>query len=168
MKKITTIAAALLAVSALAILGGKAMAVEKNKHTQVITRAGELASYEGSSQFFTGKVTVQPLFDAKHPDAPVTGAYVTFEPGARSNWHFHPTGQHLVVTDGVGRTGTVDGRVEEFKTGDMLWCPAGVKHWHGAAPDHSMTHFALTGALSDGKNAEWLEPVTDEQYNGKK
>ena len=168
MKKITIIAAALLTIGAVGMLGGKSMAAEKNEQTQFIIRAGEQNSYEGPSQFFTGKVTVQPLFDAKHPDAPVTGAYVTFEPGARSNWHIHPTGQHLVVTDGIGRTGTIDGRIEEFKTGDVLWCPAGVKHWHGAAPDHSMTHFALTGTLPDGKNADWLEPVTDEQYHGNK
>lgn len=167
MKK-TIIAATLLMMSALGIHEGETMAAERNEQTQLLTRSGEHTPYEGPSQFFTGKVTVQPLFDAKHPDAPLTGAYVTFEPGARSNWHTHPTGQHLVVTSGTGRTGTVDGRVEELKPGDVLWCPAGVKHWHGASPEHSMTHFALTGTLPDGKNATWLEPVTNEQYHGKK
>lgn len=167
MKRSALITAALL-TSVASIFGGQAMAAKNDNLTQTITRFGTLPSYKGPSQYFTGSVTVQPLFDPKHPDAPVIGAYVTFEPGARSNWHTHPTGQHLVVTEGVGRTGTADGKVEEFKKGDVLWCPVGVKHWHGAAPDQSMTHFALTGTLPDGKNAEWMEPVTDEQYDGGK
>ena len=166
MKRLSFLVAALAFIAAASIQGGETMAADSVQGNQVLTRAGSQSSYQGPGQYFTGKVTVQPLFDPKHPDAPVSGAYVTFEPGARSNWHMHPAGQHLVVTAGVGRTGTVDGRVEEFKAGDVLWCPAGVKHWHGAAPDQSMTHFALTGTLPDGKNAEWMEPVTDEQYNG--
>lgn len=167
MKRFAFITAALL-LSGASLLGGQAMAADHDKLTQTITRSGALSPYKGPSQFFTGNVTVQPLFDPKHPDAPVSGAFVTFEPGARSNWHTHPAGQHLIVIEGVGRTGTVDGTVEEFKTGDVLWCPAGIKHWHGAAPDQSMTHFTLTGTLPGGKNADWMEPVTDEQYNGGK
>lgn len=166
MKKIAFALAALIATSGFTQFGGQAMAEENSKPTQAIARAGSRAPYKGPGNLFTGNVTVRPLFDPKHPDAPVSGAYVTFEPGARSNWHTHPAGQHLIVTDGVGRTGTVDGNVEEFKAGDVLWCPAGIRHWHGAAPDQPMTHFALTGTLPDGKNAEWMEPVTDEQYNG--
>lgn len=135
---------------------------------QAITRAGTQASMKGPAEFFTGEVTIQPLFGAKQPDAPFGAAYVTFEPGARSHWHTHPIGQHLIVTDGVGRTGTVDGKVAEFKAGDVLWCPKGVKHWHGASPTTPMTHIALTGTLPDGKNVDWMEPVTDEQYNGGK
>jgi quercetin dioxygenase-like cupin family protein len=82
-------------------------------------------------------------------------------------WHTHPTGQHLLIISGVGRTGEWQGKVEELKAGDVLWCPPGVKHWHGASPDKAMTHMAITGALPDGKNVEWMEAVTDEQYNAK-
>lgn len=144
-----------------------AQAAEPGKGTQMITPAGSQASVKGSSQFFTGNVRIDPLWSAKHPDAPYTGGYVTFEPGARSFWHNHPTGQHLVVTSGVGLTGVWGGKVQEFKTGDVLWCPAGVKHWHGASPTTAMTHLAITGTLPDGKNVEWMEEVTDEQYNAR-
>lgn len=149
------------------IYGGPAMA-EDAKREQVIYQAGSQPTVKGSSDYFTGNVTVQRLFAPKHPDAPFGAAYVTFEAGARSFWHMHPKGQHLIVTDGIGRTGTMDGKVEECKTGDALWCPAGVKHWHGASPTSSMTHIALTGALPDGKTVEWMEEVTDEQYKGGK
>ena len=95
--------------------------------------------------------------------APYTGAAVTFAPGARTAWHTHPGGQRLVGTDGVGRTQQWGGPVEEFRAGDVVWCPPGVKHWHGAAPDGPMTHLALTG-VRDGQVVEWLEHVTDEEY----
>lgn len=95
-----------------------------------------------------------------HPTAPPTS---TFEPGARSAWHTHPAGQRLVVTAGVGRTGVWGGPVVEIKAGDAVWCPPGVKHWHGAAPGTAMTHIALTG-LTDGQNVVWMEKVSDAQY----
>lgn len=98
-----------------------------------------------------------------HRTAHYSGGLVTFEPGARSAWHVHPAGQHLIVTEGVGRTGVWDGPVVEIKAGDALWCPPGVKHWHGATPGSSMAHIALTG-VKDGKNVEWMEKVSDEQY----
>ena len=164
MKRFFFIIPSLVLITGSNIHGGQAMA-DDTRQTQSITRAGTQPLMKGSPEYFTGNVTIQPLFGTKHPDAPVSGAYVTFEAGARSHWHTHPAGQHLVVTDGVGRTGTVDGKVEEFNVGDVLWCPKDIKHWHGAAPDSSMTHLALTGSLPDGKNVEWMEPVTDEQYN---
>jgi quercetin dioxygenase-like cupin family protein len=142
-----------------------AQAAETAQDDQIITRAGTHASAKGSEKFFTGNVRVDRIFTANE-SAPFTAAYVTFEPGARSFWHTHPAGQHLVVTFGIGRTGTVDGNVEEFKAGDVLWCPPGVKHWHGAAPNSAMTHIAITG-VKDGKSAEWMEEVSDRQYNGK-
>lgn len=129
---------------------------------QVITRSGTQASIKGSSEYFTGSVRVDPLFIAKDA-ALFSGAYVTFEPGARSFWHVHPTGQHLVVTSGMGWTQEVGKPKVEVKAGDVIWCPPNVKHWHGATTTTSMTHMALTGTLN-GKNVEWLEPVTDEQY----
>lgn len=148
----------------LVLSAGIANAAETPENTQVITKAGTHASVKGSEKFFTGNVRVDRIFNANE-SAPFTAAYVTFEPGARSFWHTHPTGQHLVVTFGVGRTGTADGKIEEFRAGDVLWCPAGVKHWHGASPTAAMTHIAITG-IKDGKSAEWMEEVTDAQYNG--
>ena len=167
MKLLLCAIAILILTAGAGIYGGQAMA-DNTKQGQSITRADTQAPFKGSDQNFTGNVTVTPLFNAKYPDAPFSGAFVTFEPGARSHWHTHPSGQHLIVTDGVGRTGTADGKIEEFQAGDVLWCPAGVKHWHGASPSAFMTHIALTGTLPDGKNVEWMEAVTDAQYNGGK
>ena len=149
------------------LYGGTVMAADAKK-TQNITQAGSQPSMKGSNDYFTGNVRIDPLFGAKSPDAPFSGAYVTFEPGARSFWHTHPSGQHLIVTAGVGRTGQLDGTVEDIRAGDVLWCPPGVKHWHGASPTAAMTHIALTGVSSEGKNVEWMEAVTDEQYDGGK
>ena len=159
--------AMLLSLSLIFLAGpfaGQELAAEADKKSQTISRAGSQPSVKGSSEYFTGNVRVDPLFPAKDA-APFSGAYVTFEPGARSAWHIHPTGQHLLVTAGVGRTGEWGDKVEEIKAGDVIWCPPGVKHWHGASPTTAMTHIALTGTIN-GKNVEWMEKVTDEQYNG--
>ncbi len=129
---------------------------------QTITKAGTHASIKGSNEYFNGNVRVDPLFSAKET-APFSGAYVTFEPGAHSFWHIHPAGQHLVVTAGMGWTQEVGKPKVEVKAGDVIWCPPGVKHWHGATTTTSMTHMALTGILN-GKNVQWLEAVSDEQY----
>jgi quercetin dioxygenase-like cupin family protein len=136
--------------------GGKA------RQAQTIARAGTQPSTKGPADYFTGNVRVDPLFAAKD-SAPYSGGAVTFEPGARSAWHTHPTGQHLIVTSGVGWTQQWGGPVVEIREGDVVWCPPGVKHWHGAAPKTAMTHIALTGTLN-GKNVEWMEKVSDEQY----
>ncbi len=127
-----------------------------------IKRSGSQPSSKGPAEWFTGNVRIDPLFSA-NDTAPFSGAYVTFEPGARSAWHTHPTGQHLIVTAGVGLTQEWGGRIEEIKAGDMIWCPPKVKHWHGASPTTAMTHIALTGTL-DGKAVEWMERVSDEEY----
>jgi quercetin dioxygenase-like cupin family protein len=158
----------LLALSLLASasgLAGRALAAEGDRKPQTIARSGSQPSVKGPAEYFTGTVRVDPLFPATD-SIHASGAYVTFEPGARSAWHIHPAGQHLIVTSGVGRTGEWGGKVEEIKAGDVISCPPGVKHWHGASPTTAMTHIAVTGTL-DGKNVEWLEPVTDEQYNSK-
>jgi quercetin dioxygenase-like cupin family protein len=152
-----------LLVSAVAFLDQE-LAAEPNKKSQTISRAGSQASVKGPAEYFTGNVRVDPLFPANET-ASFSGAYVTFEPGARSAWHIHPKGQHLIVTAGVGRTGEWEGKVDEIKAGDVIWCPPGVKHWHGASPTTAMTHIAITGRL-DGKSVEWMEKVTDDQYNG--
>src|SRR5205085_3195019 len=96
-----------------------------------IKRAGTQASAKGPPEWFTGTVQIDPLFQAPDP-ALVQGASVTFEPGARTAWHSHPLGQHLIVTSGKGWTQTWGGRIEEIRPGDVVWCPPGVKHWHGA------------------------------------
>jgi quercetin dioxygenase-like cupin family protein len=160
--------AILLSLSLLVSAGaffGHQLAAEENKKSQTISRAGSQASVKGSAEYFSGNVRVDPQFPA-NDSTPFSGAYVTFEPGARSAWHIHPKGQHLLVTAGVGRTGEWEGRVEEIKAGDVIWCPPEVKHWHGASPTTAMTHIAITGTLN-GKNVEWMEKVTDEQYDGK-
>jgi quercetin dioxygenase-like cupin family protein len=128
----------------------------------MITRSGSQPAAAGPAENFTGEVRVQPLFGAEDT-APYTGAYVTFQPGARSAWHTHPAGQRLIVTDGAGRIQQEGGPVEEIRPGDVVWCPPGVRHWHGASPTSAMTHIALTG-IRDGQGVEWLEKVSDEQY----
>ncbi len=159
----TFIISSALIVSFVAV-AGRALATDAPKPAQTISRAGTQAPIKGPADFFTGDVRVDPLF-ASNDAAPFSGAYVTFEPGARSSWHIHPTGQRLLVTAGVGRTGEWGGTVEEIKAGDVIWCPPKVKHWHGASPTTAMTHIALTGT-ANGKNVEWLEKVSDEQYHG--
>ncbi len=131
--------------------------------TQQITRAGEQADVTGPADHFTGLVRVVPLFPASE-EIHASGAYVTFEPGARSAWHTHPAGQRLVVVSGVGLTQEEGKPIQEIHPGDVVWCPPGVKHWHGAAPTTAMTHFAVTGVVN-AKSVEWKEKVTDDEYN---
>ena len=160
--------ALLLSLSLLVAVGALAsqiVAAEANRNSQTISRAGSQSSVKAPAEYFTGDVHIDPLFPA-NDSAHFTGAYVTFEPCARSAWHTHPTGQHLLVVSGVGRTQEWGGPIEEIKPGDMIWCPPGVKHWHGASPTTAMTHIAITGTVN-GKNVEWMEKVSDEQYQGK-
>lgn len=132
---------------------------------QQIKHAGTQPSMSGPEANFTGRVRVDPLFPSD--DAiNASGAYITFEPGARSAWHTHPAGQRLVVVSGVGLVQEWGKPVQEIKPGDVVVCPPGVKHWHGAAAASGMTHLAVTGTV-DGKNVDWLEKVSDEQYNAR-
>ncbi len=119
-------------------------------------------STKGAEGFFTGDVQVDRLFPSNEA-VHFSGAYVTFQPGARTAWHLHPAGQHMIVTQGVALTGTRDGTIIRFKAGDTVWCPPDVEHWHGATPEASMTHLVITG-IKDGQNVIWREKVTDEQY----
>lgn len=130
---------------------------------QQVTPAGSQPSVLGSAENFTGQARVEPLFGPT-PELPAAGAYVTFEAGARSAWHSHPAGQRLVVVAGVGRTQEWGQPVREIRPGDVVVCPPGVKHWHGAAPTSSMTHFTLSGIL-DSKSVEWMEKVSDAEYH---
>lgn len=131
-----------------------------------ITRAGSQASTAGSAEYFTGRVRVDPLFQAPSP-ARVASAAVTFEPGARTAWHTHPLGQTLIVTSGVGCAQRWGGAIEEIRPGDLVWFAPGEKHWHGASPTTALTHIALQEQL-DGKAVDWMEHVTDDQYAGSK
>ena len=127
-----------------------------------IKRNGSRPSSKGAAEYFTGAVRVDPLFEAPDP-ARVRGASVTFEPGARTAWHTHPLGQTLIVISGVGRAQREGGPIEEIRPGDVVWFEPGEKHWHGAAPTTAMNHIALQEALN-GKVVEWMEHVSDEQY----
>ena len=129
-----------------------------------IKRNGSQASVKGPADWFTGTVRIDPLFQASDP-ARVTGASVTFEPGARTAWHTHPLGQTLIVTAGCGQVQREGGPIEEIRPGDVVWFPPGEKHWHGASPGTSMTHIAVQEQLN-GKAVDWLEKVSDEQYGG--
>ncbi len=130
-----------------------------------ISRIGARPSSQGPSDWFTGTVRVDPLLEADAP-ARVSGASVAFEPGARTAWHTHPLGQTLLVTAGCGRAQQWGGPVAELRPGDVVWFAPGEKHWHGAAPTTAMTHLAIQERL-DGSAVQWLEHVSDEQYQGR-
>ena len=129
-----------------------------------IKRNGAQPSGRGPAEWFTGMVRIDPLFEP-HDPARAGGANVTFEPGARTAWHSHPLGQTLIVTAGCGRVQRWGDPVEEIRPGDVIWIAPGEKHWHGAAPTTAVTHIAIQEQF-DGKAADWMEKVSDEQYRG--
>lgn len=129
-----------------------------------ITRPGQTPSTSGPADWFTGTVRIDPLFAAEAPGR-AAGVHVTFEPGARTAWHTHPAGQTLIVTFGRGLAQREGGPVEEIRAGDVVWFPAGEKHWHGAAPDTAMSHIAIQESI-DGTTVTWMEKVADNDYRG--
>ncbi|OHV76087.1 cupin domain-containing protein [Rhizobium sp. LCM 4573] len=129
-----------------------------------IKRSGSQPSRRQPADYFTGTVRLDPVIETPEP-ARVRAAAVTFEPGARTNWHTHPLGQTLIVTAGFGLAQTWGGPIRVIRPGDVVWFPPGEKHWHGAAPTTAMTHIAIQEVL-DGSPVDWLEPVTDDQYSG--
>ncbi|MGN8157467.1 (R)-mandelonitrile lyase [Salinisphaera sp. SWV1] len=129
-----------------------------------IQRNGSKPSAAGPADYFTGRVRIDAPFSGREP-ARVSGAIVTFEPGARTAWHTHPLGQTLLVTGGQGRVQRDGGRIEKIHPGDVIWFEPDEKHWHGAAPDVAMTHVAIAEA-EDGRVVDWMEKVTDAQYRG--
>jgi 4-carboxymuconolactone decarboxylase len=133
--------------------------------TVEVTRSGSLPSAKGPAANFTGSVRADPLFRAEDPSR-VSGGLVTFEPGARSAWHTHPLGQILIVTAGLGLVQQWGGPIQEIRPGDVVRIPPGVKHWHGATATTGMSHIAIQEWL-DGKNVDWLEQVSSEQYQVK-
>ncbi len=129
-----------------------------------VKRSGSQPSGKGPADYFTGTVRIDPLFEAAEPGRAV-GASVTFEPGARTAWHTHPLGQTLIVIAGSGWAQRLGGPREEIRPGDVVWIPAGEKHWHGATATTAMTHIAIQEKLN-GKAVEWLEQVSEAQYRG--
>ncbi len=129
-----------------------------------IQRSGSQPSSNGPAEYFAGHVRIDPLFEAPEP-ARVRGASVTFEPGARTAWHTHPLGQTLIVTSGCGLVQCWGEPARKIRPGDVVRCPPGEKHWHGAMATKAMTHIAIQEAL-DGKVVEWVEKVSEEQYEG--
>ncbi|MGO8075312.1 cupin domain-containing protein [Rhizobium leguminosarum] len=129
-----------------------------------IKRSGSQPSAKGPADWFTGSVRVDPLFAVTSP-ARAAGASVTFEPGARTAWHIHPLGQTLIVTSGFGRVQREGGPVEEIRAGDVVSFAPAERHWHGASPTTAVTHIAIQEQL-DGKVVDWMEHVTDTQYQG--
>ncbi|MEO4044353.1 cupin domain-containing protein [Hoeflea sp. CAU 1731] len=127
-----------------------------------ISKAGARPSRPGPEEWFTGRVRIDPLFEAPSP-ARVAGASVTFEPGARTAWHTHPLGQTLVISAGFGLAQREGGPIEELRPGDVVWFAPGEKHWHGASPSTAMTHIAIQ-EMQDGKAVDWMEQVSAEQY----
>ena len=127
-----------------------------------IKRIGSQPSSKGPTDWFTGTVRIDPLFQASAP-ARTSGGSVTFEAGARTAWHTHPLGQTLIVTVGCGWVQREGGPIEEIHPGDVVWFAPGEKHWHGVTPTTAMTHIAIHEAL-DGKLVDWMEKVSDDQY----
>ncbi|WP_431297179.1 (R)-mandelonitrile lyase [Rahnella sp. PAMC 25559] len=127
-----------------------------------ITRNDSTPSQQGPESYFTGNVRIDAPFSGTE-SARVGGATVTFEPGARTAWHTHPLGQTLIVTHGRGWLQEEGGEIRDMSVGDIVWIPEGIKHWHGATPENAMTHIAIAESLN-GSPVEWLEKVTDAQY----
>lgn len=129
---------------------------------QTIRRHASQPASRGPEQFFTGEVTVEPLFQLPEPSR-LSAGLVTFQPGARSAWHSHPLGQGLIVVSGIGWTQCEGGQKTEIRPGDVVACPCGKRHWHGATATSSMSHYAIQEAL-DGRAVEWMEKVSDADY----
>ncbi len=129
---------------------------------QIIRRSGSQPSQKGPEAYFTGTVRIDPLFPAME-GSNVTGGLVTFEPGARSAWHTHPMGQNLIVVSGVGWTQCEGGPKSEIRAGDVVSCPCGRRHWHGATASTAMSHIAIT-EVRDGSAVTWMEKVDDDIY----
>lgn len=154
----------LIAAVSTAGLIASAVGTEELPNVQV-TRIGTQVSAAGPAEFFSGTVRIDAPFKGSG-QARVSGATVTFEPGARTAWHTHPLGQTLIVTAGAGRVQQWGSAVQEIRAGDTVWIPPGVKHWHGASKTTAMSHIAIAEVL-DGKVVEWMEKVSDDQYGSR-
>ncbi len=166
MKQSSVVIASVVVLAGVPLLGqqagGSEMTTPSGDNAIVVTRGQEQSSRPGPAENFTGSVRVEQRFQATGPGR-VSGALVTFEPGARTAWHSHPLGQTLIATSGVGRVQRWGDPVDEIRAGDVVWIPPGQKHWHGASPTTGMAHIAIVERL-EGKSVDWMETVTDEQY----
>lgn len=162
MKNVSKIAMAVATSAGLAAAMPAVEAETAPVHGHVISHAGDAPSGVGARTTFNGQVRYDSLARSD-ADSHYTVSVVTFEPGARTFWHTHPAGQRMLIVSGKGLVGTADGCVDVVRAGDNVWCPAGVKHWHGAAPDTAMAHLVITN-VKDGRNVEWLEEVDDKEY----
>ena len=158
-------AAGVIVLALPAILRAQDGVAEKQESRIEIKRRGSQPPTEAPAEHFTGRVRIEPLFQENDPSH-TSAAYVTFEPGAHSAWHTHPLGQILIVTAGTCWVQRWGDAIEELRPGDAVWIPPGQKHWHGASPTSATTHIAIQGAV-DGKNIDWMEKVTEEEYNMK-
>lgn len=145
------------------LLTGISCSSTSKKKYMTIEKVSPVSHMDDSSPVFSGNVDVTMLF-TEHDPSKLTGANVTFKNKARSAWHTHPKGQILVVTNGRGYVQQWGEPAREMKRGDVVWTPPGVKHWHGACEKESVTHLALQEKNNAGKNVNWLEKVSDEQY----
>lgn len=160
MRRLFTTAA--LAAAALSMGTFKATPAGADGERMEVSRSETRPSSTGPAETFTGEVRVTPLFDVN--DArDFSSAEVTFSPCARSAWHTHPAGQTLVVTTGTGWVQEWGGAKQQLNSGDVVWTPPGVKHWHGATEDTTLTHLAIQTHV-DGTGVNWLEHVSDEEY----
>jgi quercetin dioxygenase-like cupin family protein len=151
---------AIIAVTS-AILNASAISASADQIR--ITTSAERAPAKGPAEYFTGDVTVNPYYSAEQNPSSV-GSLVEFPVGARTAWHTHPAGQTLIITSGTGWVQQAGQGKRIVKQGDVVWFPEGVKHWHGAIDDEAMSHIAITN-MKNGKNVEWLDKVSDEQYS---
>lgn len=130
-----------------------------------IQRNGSRPAVYGPAEYFIGRVRIDAPFQMEAP-ARAGGALVTFEPGARSNWHTHPRGQTLIVVSGLGWHQCEGEPKQEIRPGDVITCAPGRRHWHGATSTTAMSHIAIAERDEHGKSVEWMEPVSDAQYLG--
>lgn len=150
----------IIALAALVLSGPQALAAAQDKVT--VSQAGSQPTTLGAPEYFTGTAKVDSRFQRDAP-ARIGGGIVSFEPAARTAWHTHPLGQTLIVSSGSGWVQQWDSSAQPIKTGDVVWIPPGVKHWHGASANQAMSHIAVAESL-DGKTVTWMEKVTDKQY----
>ncbi|WP_310631261.1 cupin domain-containing protein [Paraburkholderia sp.] len=127
-----------------------------------IRHGAEVQAVAGKPDNFTGDARVRPLLPPNDSTRANVGL-VDFAPGARTTWHTHPAGQLLIVTSGMGWIQEEGEERRVIESGDVVWIPAGAKHWHGATDTTAMSHVAMTYVV-DGKNVDWLEPVSEDQY----
>jgi quercetin dioxygenase-like cupin family protein len=163
MSRIITSAALLAVAMSFGLFKSGPADAETDEGSMEISRNETRPAGPGPAKTFTGDVSVKPLFGANDVRT-ISAGQVTFSPCARSAWHTHPAGQTLIVTAGTGWVQQWGGEKQQMNTGDVIWTPPGVKHWHGATDSGGVTHIALQDSV-DGRNVDWMEHVTDDQYN---